>query len=307
MIAYLFPGQGSHEVGMGQHVYTHYSVAKALFEEADDLMGFKLSTLCFDGPIDQLIDTANQQPALYITSLATLEAMKVEGEGQYPEPDFYAGHSLGEFSALVAAGSFPFADGMRLVRRRSQLMKQAGETTPGKMAAILGLDVEVVESICQETAARTGEIVQIANDNCPGQIVISGSRAGVDAASEALEAAKARRVIALPISIAAHSAIMGEASAEFEALINELEIKIPSKPVIGNMTGLPMITPNEIRAELKAQLTGPVQWTKSMQYLVGQGVDTIYEVGSGDILQKLMKRIDRKVARKSYSAGLVSA
>lgn len=296
-IAYLFPGQGSHEVGMGYDLVENYSEAADLFAAGDEILGFKLSDLCFDGPLDQLTETVNQQPALFVTSVAMLRVMQTEG---WDPPDFVAGHSLGEFSALVAANSLSFADGLRLVRRRGELMQAAGTAQPGSMAAVLGLDADAVDAACEQAATETGGVVQLANDNCPGQAVISGETTAVEAAKAHLSAAGAKRVVDLPITIAAHSPLMAAAAVDFAAAVEATPIAAPQIPVVGNTSASPLTSVAEIVAELKAQLTGPVRWTESMTYLTGQGVDTIAEVGSGDVLQKLMRRIDRSVQRSQF-------
>ena len=299
MIAYLFPGQGSHSVGMGQAAVENSSAARDVFAQADEVLGFSIQDLCFNGPEDQLTDTINQQPALYTTSLAILAAMQEAGD--YPAADFMAGHSLGELSALAAAGALAFEDGLKLVRKRGELMKAAGEKAPGGMAAVLGLDASQVTQACEQAASETGKLVQLANDNCPGQIVISGDSTAVARTGEVMQEMGARKVVPLAITIAAHSPLMASASAEFSAALENVNISAPDVPVIGNTTASPLTTPDEIRAELNAQLTGSVRWTESMEYVAAQGVSAIYEVGSGDVLQKLMKRIDRKIARKQFA------
>lgn len=299
MIAYLFPGQGSHAIGMGQEAYEKSTAARDIFTQADTVLGFSLSDLCFNGPQDTLTDTVNQQPALFVTSMAVLKAG--QDTDVFPAPDFMAGHSLGELSALCAAGAISFEEGLKLVRTRGKLMKAAGEKFPGGMAAVLGLDATQVGEACAEALAETSKQVQLANDNCPGQIVISGEPEGVARASELMQEMGARKVVPIAITIAAHSSLMSSASTEFTAALESVTIQKPSVPVIGNTTAAPLTTLEEIRAELQAQLTGSVRWTESMQYLVGQGLTEIYEVGSGDVLQKLMRRIDRKVARKQFA------
>ena len=296
-VAFLFPGQGSQHVSMGQDLYQVEPASRAVFDQADDLMGFTLSELCFHGPEERLTDTVNQQPALLVTSVATLKAMEAH---DWPLPDFVAGHSLGEFSALVAAGSLTFADGLALVRRRGELMRDAGQREPGAMAAVLALDVAQVEQICLQAQEETGRPVQVANDNCPGQVVISGDRQALAMAVELAKQARARKVVTLPISIAAHSPLMASAAADFAAAVDATPIKPPKIPTIGNVTGRPLMTEDEIRQELKAQLTSPVRWTGSMNYLLEQGVSRFVEVGPGEVLLGLMKRINRKTERIKY-------
>lgn len=298
-IAYLFPGQGSQEVGMGRDLYKSNATVRALFDEADALLGFALSTLCFEGPEGKLTDTVNQQPALFTTSIAMFMALQAQDA---PPPAFVAGHSMGELSALAAAGCMSFADGLKLARRRGELMAQAGEREPGAMAAILALDTPTVDRICVEASEKNGRFVQIANDNCPGQIVISGDKKALHEAVALAQAAGARKVVVLPITIAAHSPLMATASTAFAEAVADTPLKPPGIPIISNVTARPLNTVAEIRAELEAQLTAPVRWTESMTYLVAQGVTSVMEVGPGDVLLSLMKRIDRKVARVKFEA-----
>ncbi|HSG16454.1 MAG TPA: ACP S-malonyltransferase [Anaerolineae bacterium] len=296
-VAFLFPGQGSQHVGMGQGLYQAKPASRAVFDQADELLGFRLSTLCFDGPEERLTDTVNQQPALLVTSVAAWQAMSADN---WSPPDYVAGHSLGEFTALVIAGSLTFRDGLALVRRRGELMKAAGERAPGAMAAVLALDVAQLEAICRQAQEDTGRPVQVANDNCPGQVVISGDRIALDRAVDLAKQAGARKVVNLPISIAAHSALMESAASDFAIAVDDATIAPPKAPVIGNVSGLPMTSADEIRAELKAQLTSPVRWTGSMNYLLDQGVTDFVEVGPGEVLLGLMKRINRKAKRVKY-------
>lgn len=296
-VAYLFPGQGSQHVGMGLDLYQANPDSRAVFDLADEQLGFSLSELCFNGPEEDLFDTVNQQPALLVTSIA---AWRIIQQNDWPPPSYLGGHSLGEFSALVAAGSLEFNDGLALVRKRGELMKAAGEQEPGAMAAILALDVETVERICSQARATTGQPVQLANDNCPGQLVISGDKKALAEAVRLAEEAGARKVVQLPISIAAHSALMESAASEFAQAVDTTPITLPRVPVIGNVSAEPLTTHEEIRAELKYQLTSPVQWTGSMNYLLKQGVDTFVEVGPGDVLLGLMKRIDRQSKRLKF-------
>ncbi|MBX3052521.1 MAG: ACP S-malonyltransferase [Caldilineaceae bacterium] len=299
-LALLFPGQGSQEVGMAQALAQHYPAAKAVLDEADEVLGFSLSTLCFHGPEEKLMDTINAQPALLATSMAALAALQSE-LGALPTPGVFAGHSMGEYSALVAAGCLAYSDGLRLVRERGRLMKEAGQKSPGLMAAILGLDEAVVAQVCADAQAATGGIVQVANDNCPGQIVISGDKAGMERAMADLESAGARKVVALAVSIAAHSPLMAPAAAQLKAAIDTTPVRPPIAPVIGNTSGVPLTSPEAIRDELVAQLTGSVRWTASMQHAVDAGVETFVEVGPGEVLAGLMKRIARKSERMSVA------
>jgi [acyl-carrier-protein] S-malonyltransferase len=294
---FLFPGQGSQFVGMGRDLYDAQPTARALFDEADARLGFALSRLCFEGPEEALTDTAVQQPALYTTSLAAWAVLAERGEAA---ADYVAGHSLGEFSALAAAGALSFADGLMLVRRRGELMKLAGERQPGGMAAILGLDAAPVAELCAQAAAETGRFVGVANDNCPGQIVISGDKMALARAMALLGEAGARKVVRLPISIAAHSPLMHSVASEFAAAVDAAPLAEARIPVVANVTARPLCAPGDIRAELKAQLISPVAWTDSIRYLSGQGVDTYLEVGPGDVLLGLVKRIDRAAARIKF-------
>ncbi len=299
-IAFLFPGQGSQAVGMAQDLAKHYPVARETLVEADDVLGFPLSRLCFEGPAEILTDTINAQPALLAASIATLRVIQNELP-ELPAPAFLAGHSLGEYSALVAAGSLTFADGLRLVSERGRLMKEAGQQQPGGMAAILSLGVDQLDLICRKASETSGGVVQVANDNCPGQIVISGDEATLAAAMSAAAAAGARKVIRLAVSIAAHSPLMAPAAAALRQAIALTTIRPPLTPVISNVHAGVLNSAAAIRDDLVAQLTSPVRWTESMQSLVAAGASRVIEVGSGDVLNKLMRRIDRSVKR--FSVG----
>ena len=289
----LFPGQGSQEVGMSADIVAHSPAAAALFQQADDILGFSLSQLCFEGPEEALTDTINVQPALLTAGVAALRAVE-EQLGHPVEAVAAAGHSLGEYSALVAAGALSFEDALRLVRERGRLMKLAGERAPGGMAAIIALDTEKIEEICQEASAQSRGPVVIANDNCPGQVVISGDEEALNRAMEMATAAKARKVVRLAVSIAAHSPLMATVQEEFEAAVAEAAIRPPQFPVIANITARPLTDVDAIRQELVGQLQSSVQWTQSMQYLIGAGNDLFIEFGPGKVLAGLMKRIDRR-------------
>ena len=286
--AFLFPGQGSQEVGMGQELAAQHSAAAEIFAEADEILGFPLSTLCWEGPVDQLNDTINTQPAILVHSIAALRSLDPQSL-----PAAAAGHSMGEFSALVCAGSISFENAVKLVRARGEAMKAAGESSPGRMAAVLGLNPETVATICLEAQTATNEVVQLANDNCPGQLVISGSKAGMEEATERLKEAGARRVIPLAVSIAAHSLLMQPAQAQLNEAIAGTPIETPAIPVIANVSAKPLSSVTEIREELQAQLTSRVRWTETIEAMLSLGVETFIELGPMKVLTKLCGRIDR--------------
>lgn len=288
--AFVFPGQGSQFAGMGRELAKASAAARETFAEADEYLGIKLSQLCWEGPEAELTDTLNAQPALLTCSVAALRALH-ERLGEHP-PALVAGHSLGEISAMVAAGSLEFEDGITLVRRRGEVMKAAGERSPGGMAAILALGAPVVAEVCAEAAAQTGGVVQVANDNCPGQVVISGDQATLEKAMELAKARGAKRALKLPVSIAAHSPLMQSAVEDFRATVDGMPFIAPIPPIIGNVLAGPLTDPNSIRVELPAQLTSPVRWTESVRYMLAQGVTTFVELGSKDVLTTLLKRID---------------
>ncbi len=282
---------------MGEALYAQSPAARKIFDAADALLGWPLAQLCFAGPEEKLTDTVNQQPALFVTNLATWQAMLADG---WQKPDFVAGHSLGELPALVASGAIRFEDGLRLVQIRGELMQLAGKREPGAMAAILALDSEKVVEICAQASEETGLPVQLANDNCPGQVVISGDETALTRALELAQAAKARKLVRLPITIAAHSSLMASIADEFATAVDNTPIQTPTIPIIGNVTAHPLLDAAAIQTELKAQLTSSVQWTASMRYLLDQGVDTFVEVGPGNVLLGLVKRLDRKTKRQKY-------
>jgi [acyl-carrier-protein] S-malonyltransferase len=289
--AFVFPGQGSQTVGMGRALSESESEAAAVFQQADQILGLPLSRICFEGPASELDQTHITQPALFTHSTAVLHVL----QKRFPElsPACAAGHSLGQFSALVAAGSLSFADGLRLVRARGLAMKRAGERSRGGMAAVLGLEVEAVEAACRQASESTGAVVQVANDNCPGQVVISGAEAGLAAAVPLLEQAGARKVVRLAVSIAAHSALMQAAQEEFQRALDAADLFAPRLPVWGNVSAAPLRTREQIQADLAAQLTSRVRWTETIRGLVTAGITHFIELGPGDVLTGLLRRIER--------------
>lgn len=289
----VFPGQGSQFVGMGKSLAERCPVARAVFEEADQILGVALSRLCFAGPAAELDDTYNSQAAILTTSVAALAALRrhLTDVGQTLEPRGFAGHSLGEFTALIAAGVLDFAAALPVARERGRLMREA---RPGGMAAVIGLSDEELAEVCAEAAA--GEVLVIANANCPGQTVISGEIAPLERAMELAKARGAKRVARLGISIASHSPLMAEASAQLAPVLAALPLRPPSAPVFANATGLPMTTVAEIREELARHVERPVNWTATIREMVAAGATAFIEVGPGQVLTGLIKRIDREVA-----------
>ncbi|HXF69666.1 MAG TPA: ACP S-malonyltransferase [Thermoflexus sp.] len=288
-IAFVFPGQGSQYVGMGRALYEAFPEARAVFQEADAELGYAISQLCFEGPESQLNDTFYTQPAILTVSIAAWRAWQAHGG---PSPALVAGHSLGEFTALVVAGALAFSDALRLVQERGRLMKWAGEQQPGAMAAVLGMDRAALEEVCGEASRETGEVVVIANDNCPGQLVISGGKAAVARAGDLARSRGAKRVVPLAVSIAAHSPLMAPAVGPFRAALEAVPFRPPHIPVIGNVQACPLDgDPEALRAELAQQLIAPVRWTESVRWMIERGVQTFVEFGPRDVLSGLIRRI----------------
>jgi len=279
---------------MGQTLSEASPAARRIFEQADDLLGFPLSRLCFEGPAEDLEDTWNSQPAILVASVAALEALRerLAVVGGQLAPAAVAGHSLGEFTALVAAGVMDFADTLRIVRERGRLMKQAGEERPGGMAAVLGLERDQLEAVCDRAGAQG--IILVANDNCPGQLVISGEVEPLLAAMEYAKEAGAKRVARLGISIASHSPLMAAAAGELARVIAAAPMSPPAMPVIANASAEPLTTVEQIRAELERHVESPVNWTATIRRMAGMGVTTYIEIGPGAVLSGLIKRIDRE-------------
>ncbi|MDY6892960.1 MAG: ACP S-malonyltransferase [Chloroflexota bacterium] len=286
-VAWVFPGQGSQSVGMGYNLYQNSRKAREVFDEADSALQIPLSRLCFEGPGEELRDTINAQPAILTTCVACLRAASEFGLSL--RPSFVAGHSLGEYTALVAADVIDFADAVRLVRERGRLMQQAGKSTPGGMAAIMGLDEASLEEVCLETGA------QIANFNSPSQIVISGSREALARSMDLAKARGARRVVPLQVSGAFHSTLMQPAVEGLAKAIEQISFHTPSVPVIANSTAQPLTTPDEVKDELLDQLCRCVRWQPSVKYMVDVGVSTFVEIGPDQVLSGMIKRIDNEV------------
>lgn len=287
--AFVFPGQGSQTVGMCKEFYDNYACAKKVFEEADEALGFSIAKMCFEGPEDQLRLTMNTQPAILTCSIAVLAVLRENGLNY----QIAGGHSLGEYSALVAAGSLSLADAVRSVRKRGQFMQEAVPVGEGAMAAVMGLEPETIDAICRKVEAECGEAVQAVNFNCPGQVVIAGAAGAVTKAIDALKEAGARRAVSLPVSAPFHSTLMRPAAARLKEVLDEVEFHDAKFPVVANVTAKPVTKAEEVRSLLVQQAASPVKWEMSMRYMLGEGFDTFVEVGPGKVLTGFTRKIDR--------------
>ena len=290
MKAFVFPGQGAQFVGMGKDLYENSPLAKELFEKANEILGYRITDIMFEGTDEDLRQTKVTQPAVFLHSVISALCM-----GDAFQPEMTAGHSLGEFSALVAAGALSFEDGLKLVYARAMAMQKACEAQPSTMAAIIGLDDDKVEEICDQVTAE-GEVCVAANFNCPGQIVISGSIAGIDKACELMKAAGAKRALPLKVGGAFHSPLMSPAQVELEAAINATEFHTPKCPIYQNVDALPHSNPEEIKQNLVAQLTASVRWTQTVKNMLADGATDFTECGPGAVLQGLIKKIDKEAS-----------
>lgn len=288
--AYVFPGQGAQFSGMGKDLYENNELAKSMFDKADEILGFPITQVMFSGSDEELKQTKVTQPAVFLHSVILAKVLGVK-------PDGVAGHSLGEFSALVVAGALSFEDGLRLVAKRAMAMQKCCENNPGGMAAILGLEDETIEQVCQSVDG----VVVAANYNCPGQLVISGADEAVDAACVKLKEAGARRAMRLPVGGAFHSPLMEAARAELEQAISEVEFNTPVCPIYQNVDAQPQSEPEVIKANIIAQLTAPVRWTQIANNMIADGYDNFVELGPGAVLQGLIKKVNPEVSVESKS------
>jgi len=310
-LALIFPGQGSQHVGMGEALARASKAARDVFKRADEVLEMHLTKLCFEGPEEELESTLNQQPANFVVSMAWLAALKERWAAldRRIEPHVFAGHSMGEYTAAVAAGSLSFDEGLIAVRQRGILMDEAGREFPGGMASILGLSEEKVAEICAEAAREGDGYVGLATANCEGQNVISGALRPLKIAMELADKARARKVVRLPITIASHSPLMAKASEQMSRLLQKLPMHDPEHPIVGNVNADLLETQPEVYVELRDQLIAGVRWSKSVEEMKAQGVDMIIEVGPGNVLTRLVRRIDYNLNSLSLSdeyEGLLS-
>lgn len=298
--AFVFPGQGAQTIGMGRELAQAYPAAQAVFDEVDEALGEKLSDLIWSGDIETLTLTHNAQPALMATSLAAMRALEAEGVS-VEDAAFVAGHSLGEYSALTAAGALELADTARLLRLRGQAMQEAVPVGEGAMAALLGLDLAAVTEIAAEAAAELGEgaVCQAANDNDPAQVVVSGHKAAVERAVELAKARGARRAVMLPVSAPFHSALMEPAARAMAEALKEVQIRAPRVPLVANVRAEAVTDPEEIRKLLAEQVTGAVRWRESVAWMADHGVDEFWEIGAGKALSGMIRRIARGAATRT--------
>lgn len=297
---------------MGRDIYEAHALVRQVFTQASETLNLDLASLCFEGPEEVLTDTLNAQPAILTLSIALWRILSDREDDQHESlsdshspspfrPLFCAGHSMGEYSALVAAGALEFSDALQLVRRRGELMEAAGQEHRGGMAAVIGLDAAAVERVCTWAQAETGGVVGIANDNSPGQIVVSGDHVTLKETAALAKEEGARRFIHLAVSVAGHSPLMASAAQALRGVLASTPIRRSKTPVVANVGARPIEEPEDIRQELVAQLTSPVRWVESVRYMIAQGVDTFVEVGPGDVLRGLIRRIDGGVKRKGVS------
>lgn len=286
--ALVFPGQGSQVVGMGKDLAAAFTIARTVFEQADSILGFSLTRIMWEGPDSELNDTANTQPALFVHSLAAFRVLK----SFYPTfaPAYVAGHSLGELTALVAAEAMTFSDGLKLVRTRGELMKEAGRMNPGGMAAIMGLDIPTLDRLCMR-ASTAYQLVTVANDNSPGQVVVSGHKPALERVLVLAKEAGARRALPLPVSIAAHSRLMSSIQFEWDEAIKQASCSDPAYPLVGNVTAGLLNKAEALKEDISAQMQSRVRWVDSIRFMIERGVDTFLEVGTGTVLGGLIKRI----------------
>ena len=297
--AFVFPGQGAQTIGMGQELARSYPAAQAVFDEVDDALGEKLSALIWEGEAEALMLTENTQPALMATSLAAMRALEAEGVA-VTDAAFVAGHSLGEYSALAAAGAFSIADTARLLRIRGRAMQEAVPVGQGAMAALLGLDFATAAEVAAEAAQ--GEVCQAANDNDPGQVVISGHKAAVERAIDIAKARGARRAVLLPVSAPFHCALMQPAAEVMQAALADVSMQAPKVPLVANVVARAVSDPDEIRTLLVEQVTGVVRWRESVAWMAGKGVTEIWEIGAGKALSGMVRRIDKSLATRQVGS-----